>query len=96
MLNCKEVTRKLASGEWEQASWSQKLAIRFHLFMCRHCRLYAAQLRAVRDAARKLWGPGSEDSNMLDRLEDKILGRFPESQDDSMGSSQSQGDKSDR
>ena len=96
MLNCKEVTRRLASGEWEEASWSQRLAIRFHLLMCRYCRRYAAQLRAIRATARNLWGPGSEDSDTLDRLESQILGRLPESPGDSMGSSQSQGDKSDK
>ncbi len=92
MLNCKEVTRKLASCEWEEASWGQRLAIRFHLVMCRHCRRYAAQLRAIRDAARNLWGPGSEDSDTLDRLEGQILGRLPESPEDSMESSQERRD----
>ena len=85
MLNCKEVTRKLASGELEEAGWGQRLAVRFHLLMCRYCRRYAAQLKTIRATARNLWGPGSEDSGTLDRLEDKILGRFPESQGDKSG-----------
>ena len=76
MLNCREVTRKIASDELAEAKWSQRLAIRLHLFMCRYCRRYVAQLRAIGASAREFWGPGFGDPNTLERLESKILERL--------------------
>ena len=73
MLSCKEVTRKIASDELSGARWSQRMAIRLHLFLCRHCGAYAAQLRAIGVAARNLWPEDSENSGTLERLEGEIL-----------------------
>ena len=75
MLSCKEVTRKIASDELVEAGWRERLAVRFHLLRCRHCRRYMAQLRAIGAAARNLWGPRSEDLPTLERLEREILDR---------------------
>ncbi len=35
----------------EKAGWRERLAVRFHLLRCRHCRRYMAQLRAIGAAA---------------------------------------------
>ncbi len=75
MLNCKDVTRKIASDEFREAGWRERLVVRFHLFMCRHCRRYAAQLRAIGAAARDLCRPRSQDPSTLERLERQILAR---------------------
>ncbi len=75
MLSCKELTRKIASDELAQAGWSERVAIRLHLLMCRHCRRYTAQLQAIGASARELWGVGCEDPNTMERLESKILER---------------------
>ena len=75
MLNCKDVTRKIASDEFREAGWGERLAVRLHLLLCRHCRRYAAQLRAIGAAARELCGPRSQDSFTLERLERQILER---------------------
>ncbi|MDA2929793.1 anti-sigma factor [Acidobacteria bacterium AH-259-O06] len=77
MLRCKEVTRKIASDELAEARWSQRIAFRFHLLMCRHCRRYAAQLLAIGTAARNLWGQEPEDPDTLERLKRKVLGPSP-------------------
>ena len=75
MLSCKDLTRKIASDELAEAGWRERLAVRFHLLWCRHCRGYAAQLRAIGAAARKLWGPHFQDPQTLERLERQILER---------------------
>lgn len=85
MLRCKEVARRIASDEFAEAVWTERLAVRLHLFMCRHCRRYAAQLRAIGVAARKIWGPGSQDTPA--QLERQILER-------SLGRSESSTEKS--
>ncbi len=73
MLSCKETARILASDALEDLAWGRRLALRVHLLMCRHCRRYARQLRAIGVAARSLWGEESMDSSTLERLERGIL-----------------------
>ena len=73
MLACKEVTRIVAAEELDEAGWNRRLAVRLHLLMCRHCRRYAAQLRAVGKAARNIWGTRQADSEAIERLERAIL-----------------------
>ncbi len=78
MLNCKDVTRKIASDEFREAGWRERLVVRFHLFMCRLCRRYEAQLRAIGIATRELCGPSSQDPSTLERLERQIRERSHE------------------
>ena len=73
MLSCKETARILASDALEDLAWGRRLALRVHLLMCRHCRRYARQLRAIGAAARRLWGEESMDPSTLERLERGIL-----------------------
>ena len=73
MLNCRDVTRKIASDELSEAGWRERIAVRFHLLGCRYCRRYAAQLRAIGAATRTLWEPRSQDPRTLERLERQIL-----------------------
>ena len=79
MLTCKEVTRAIASDELVSAGWQRRLAVRLHLFMCRHCRLYAAQIQAIGAAARSLFGRQEDDPRTLERLERGILENVHES-----------------
>ncbi len=53
----------------------ERLVVRFHLFMCRHCRRYVAQLRAIGAATRELRGLSSQDPSTLERLERQIRER---------------------
>ncbi len=73
MLRCNEATRILASDLLDDLAWGRRLALRVHLLMCRHCRRYARQLRAIGAAARRLWGEESVDPSTLERLERGIL-----------------------
>ncbi|MEE8176804.1 MAG: anti-sigma factor [Acidobacteriota bacterium] len=75
MTSCKEIIRKIASDEFREAGWKERLAVRFHLFLCRHCRGYAAQLRAIGAATREFCGPPAQDPSTLERLERQILER---------------------
>ncbi|RMH22326.1 MAG: anti-sigma factor [Acidobacteria bacterium] len=76
-MNCRQVARMLASDDLAAAGWRTRLAVRLHLALCRHCRRYAAQLAAIGEAARNLFGrdPGAPhdlERAILDRcLEDR-------------------------
>ena len=90
MTNCKDVTRKIASGEFREAGWREWLSVRFHLLLCRLCRRYEAQLRVIGAAARKLCGPLSQDPSTLERLERQILERSRRGAEDPNGTSERQ------
>jgi anti-sigma factor ChrR (cupin superfamily) len=63
----------LASDGLETAPWTRRLAVRLHLAMCRHCRNYAAQIRAIGRAARDVVQADAADAGTLSRLEASIL-----------------------
>ncbi len=75
MMTCREVASLIASDGLEGAWWGRRLGVRLHLLMCRHCRRYAEQLRAIGARARKHWGRQAEDPKTLQRLERDILER---------------------
>ncbi len=75
---CREVTRKIASDEFREATLWQRFAVRLHLLMCCHCQRYAKQLRQIGSAARTLWIAPSRDRSTTDRLERQILEGIPD------------------
>lgn len=73
VLNCKEVSRIVASDELESLGMVKRLRTRFHLLICRQCRRYAEQLRIIGAAARKKVRNLIRDEESLARLEKSIL-----------------------
>jgi anti-sigma factor ChrR (cupin superfamily) len=69
MLTCREVSTAVASGDLARLSWRGRLGVRLHLLMCRHCRRYAAQLAAIGNVVRRIYG----DEPPLKALEESIL-----------------------
>ncbi len=76
MPTCKEVTRAISTDELSEAGIGRRLAVRLHLLKCRYCRRYAAQIRALGDAARGLFGQ-TTDSVGLEDLKARILSLAP-------------------
>jgi anti-sigma factor RsiW len=75
MLKCREVEQKIGSGEIASAGFMERLAVNFHLMMCRHCRAYARQIRAIGAAAREVFGSSLEEPKALSELKDRIMKR---------------------
>ncbi len=82
MMSCREAAELVASDGLEGAGWGRRIGVRLHLLMCRHCRRYARQLRAIGACARERWGPEAEDPATLERLERSFLDRAPEPPED--------------
>jgi len=74
MLKCRDVERKIGSDEILDAGLMERLAVRMHLAMCRHCRNYARQVRAIGNAARSVYEGFREDPERLARLIRGITG----------------------
>ncbi len=81
MPSCQEVARLIASEELADAGRSKRALVWIHLLMCRHCRRYAAQLRAISTAALERGGFGPADLQALKRLERSILERCLDASD---------------
>lgn len=73
MLSCREVARHVASDGLEEQSWLVRAGVRFHLLMCRHCREYSRQLRALGALARRLGKSTEPDEAHIQELGTKIL-----------------------
>ena len=81
MLTCKEAARLIASDEFAEAGLWRRMAVGAHVLMCRHCRRYARQIRALGEHARERCAEQPQDPVALQRLESAILRRFPASPD---------------
>ncbi len=73
MPTCKEVAKAIAQDELGTGPWRRGLALQLHLLMCRHCRRYAAQIRAIGGTVRSLVREQGEDPKALEQLERTIL-----------------------
>ena len=81
MPNCKEVAHLIASDELADAVWLNRALVGLHLMMCRHCRGYAAQLRAIGAAARHQWDSEAVDRASFEKLQSSILERCLDASD---------------
>lgn len=78
MMNCREATHLVASGDAARAGLFTRIGLRIHLMMCGHCRRYARQVGLLGAVARQMWGPGADDPAELEAMKSKILAAFPE------------------
>ena len=69
MLTCKEVTTLISSDTLARRTWRDRMGVKLHLMMCRHCSRYAAQLRTITAEARRLYA----DLPRVSELEQSIL-----------------------
>ncbi len=47
MLSCKELTELVTDYLEENLPWRERLRVKVHLWMCRHCQRYVDQMRKV-------------------------------------------------
>jgi predicted anti-sigma-YlaC factor YlaD len=47
MMTCKQVSTLVSIRHVEEASTGQRMAVQFHLMMCKHCRAFRRQLRVI-------------------------------------------------
>ncbi|MCA0901553.1 zf-HC2 domain-containing protein [Microbulbifer agarilyticus] len=52
MMDCKQATRLLSEQQERNLSRREKLALKFHVFMCKACRNFGRQMGTLRDLAR--------------------------------------------
>jgi hypothetical protein len=73
MSRCREAARAVAGEGLEGGGRLRALEMRLHLLLCRHCRRYARQVRALGGLARRLCLSAEPDEERLRELEARIL-----------------------
>jgi predicted anti-sigma-YlaC factor YlaD len=74
MLRCKELTEVATDYLEGDLSRMERLRVRIHLWMCRHCRTYLDQMRKVVELLRQL-----PKENAPFEVLDELLPRFKDS-----------------
>ena len=69
MPACKEVAQLVASDELTRQPWHKRLGVGMHLLMCRHCRAYAEQMRAIGRSVRDLYSNSGTEARVDELLE---------------------------
>jgi len=64
MLSCKETGELLSQEMDRKLSFSERLGLRFHLFICKTCSCYDKQLQFVARSARRLMRPDKENQGI--------------------------------
>ncbi len=54
MINCREATKLSVMAEFESLSFKQKVAFKFHLFVCKVCRYFDQQSKLISQLSTKL------------------------------------------
>ncbi len=73
MSTCKDVAVAIGRDDWRAAPGWRRMALRLHLWMCPHCRRYAAQIWAIGTALRTLVRARGDDPKVIERLHETIL-----------------------
>ena len=74
MMTCKEVSTLVSMGHIEEAPTTQRMAVQFHLMMCRHYRAFRRQLRVIGQVARRIAGDFEREPTSA--FEGRILERL--------------------
>lgn len=54
MLSCRQATRLISQSLDEPLPFRRRMALKFHLFMCRFCSRYQKQMILIREAMRSM------------------------------------------
>lgn len=60
MLKCRDVPVEVSAALDGELPWRRRLALRFHVLLCRHCRRYLRQARSLARAWRNREDPATD------------------------------------
>ena len=75
MYTCKETVRMLSTDE--KLTFKQKIELRAHLFMCKHCSSFSKQLNAIKNKFKSNFGELTKvEPEQVKNLEEKVIARI--------------------
>ena len=72
MITCKDVSDTASDYLEGPTTFFQRLHLRLHLAICKHCRRYAKQLRLTSEVAQKISEPQEPTDAEIDSLIEKL------------------------
>lgn len=61
MLRCRDVPAEVSLALDDELTWGRRLALRFHVLMCKHCRRYLRQAKRLARAWGRRGAPATEE-----------------------------------
>jgi len=71
MLSCQSASRLVSQSLDRPLHWQEKLALRFHLAICRHCRRFVKQLNQLQSAVKTMMQRTEADASIMLKPEAK-------------------------
>lgn len=78
MMNCREVSTRVVTGQVSDAPWLRRMEMRMHLAMCGNCRRFWQQVQSIDHGLRAAMG--RHDDAPAD-LEDRIVAKVTRGDD---------------
>lgn len=72
MLTCKQASQIISQSLDNPLSWSDRVKLKFHLFMCNACNRFNQQLRLLSGAVQKLKSDTENDKSIHLPLDAKV------------------------
>lgn len=72
MLKCNQVSRLVATDDYQDLGMMKKMEFKLHLMMCSHCQRYFDQIRSLGRGARAEVKALEANQEQLDRMEGHI------------------------
>jgi hypothetical protein len=71
MLTCKQASQLISQSLDEPLSWSDRMKLKFHLFICNACTRFNQQLRLIKNAVLSIKSETENDATIQLSLEAK-------------------------
>ncbi len=71
MLTCKQASQLISQSLDEPLSWSDRMKLKFHLFICNACTRFNQQLRLIKNAVLRIKSETENDASIQLSLEAK-------------------------
>jgi hypothetical protein len=71
MLTCKQASQLISKSLDNPLSWSDRMKLKFHLFICDACTRFKQQLRSIKNAVRRIRVETENDASIQLNLEAK-------------------------
>jgi hypothetical protein len=64
MLNCKQTSQLVSQSLDRRLTWNERLAVRWHLIICKYCKRFSQQLQAMRVGLKRMSNAIENDTNI--------------------------------
>jgi len=80
MLTCKQASELISQSLDKPVTWSERLNLKFHLFICKYCARFYQQMHTIKTAVNKLRSQIEQDESITlsDEAKAKMIKKINE------------------